>query len=267
MRYYVTADIHGFFDPFMKALAESGYFADEGEKRLIVCGDMLDRGKQSSELIDFMLELKRKNELIFIRGNHEDLLQRLICDLEDGELWEIAKGTSYHVHNGTWKTALTLGKMTERESLACPKKLAKRIESSDFFRKLIPYSVDYYETENYIFVHGWIPCSPSDGNPTYRSFRSFSFDRNWRKAPPSYWTAARWYNGIEFACRKKLTVNGKTVVCGHYNASYGHTVCEGRGPEFGAGADHSPFIAKGIIALDACTADSGRVNVMVIEDN
>ena len=31
--------------------------------------------------------------------------------------------------------------------------------------------------------------------------------------------------------------------------------------------DFSPFYSEGIIAIDACTAVSGRVNCIVIEDN
>ena len=56
------------------------------------------------------------------------------------------------------------------------------------------------------------------------------------------------------------------ILCGHWHCSYGHAVYEGRGSEFGPDADFSPYEAPGILALDACTAFSGRVNVAVIED-
>ena len=39
-----------------------------------------------------------------------------------------------------------------------------------------------------------------------------------------------------------------------------------RGSEFGADADFLPYYAPGIIALDACTAFNGKVNVVVLED-
>ena len=60
--------------------------------------------------------------------------------------------------------------------------------------------------------------------------------------------------------------NGKTIVCGHRHASYGHSKLEGMGTEFGKDADFSPYIAPGIIALDACTAHSGIVNRIIVED-
>ena len=59
---------------------------------------------------------------------------------------------------------------------------------------------------------------------------------------------------------------GKTIVCGHYRASYGHTVIEGKTTAKGYPLDNTPFYGDGIIALDANTATSGFVNCIVIED-
>ena len=58
----------------------------------------------------------------------------------------------------------------------------------------------------------------------------------------------------------------KTIICGHWHTSYGHSRYEGKGSEFGEDADFSPYMAPGIIALDACTAYSGIVNCIIIED-
>ena len=58
----------------------------------------------------------------------------------------------------------------------------------------------------------------------------------------------------------------KNIVCGHWHTSYGHSTYEKRGSEFGEDADFSPYIAPGIIAIDACTAHTGMVNCVVISD-
>ena len=58
----------------------------------------------------------------------------------------------------------------------------------------------------------------------------------------------------------------KTVVCGHFHCSYGHCHYENKGSEFGEDADFSPYIAPGIIAIDACTAYSRKMNCVVIRD-
>lgn len=64
----------------------------------------------------------------------------------------------------------------------------------------------------------------------------------------------------------ELAKLGQRVSHGYWHISYGHSKFEGKGTEFGRDADFSPYVAPGIIALDACTAYSGIVNCIVIED-
>ena len=72
MRYYVTADVHGYFSELKSELAEKGFFEDKEPHKLIICGDIYDRGTEALELQNFILDLMSKNEVILIRGNHED---------------------------------------------------------------------------------------------------------------------------------------------------------------------------------------------------
>lgn len=46
MKYYVVADVHGFFDELKFALTEKGFFTDTERHKLIVCGDLFDRGNK-----------------------------------------------------------------------------------------------------------------------------------------------------------------------------------------------------------------------------
>jgi hypothetical protein len=71
---------------------------------------------------------------------------------------------------------------------------------------------------------------------------------------------------MEMSYLHGVRIPDKTVVCGHWHASYGHAIIEGRCNEFGEGADFSPFFGDGIIAIDACTKVSGKVNCLVLED-
>ena len=63
-----------------------------------------------------------------------------------------------------------------------------------------------------------------------------------------------------------VTEESKAIVCGHWHCSYSHSHDEGRGGEFANGPDFSPYYGPGIIALDACTVVSKRINCM-ISDN
>ena len=127
-----------------------------------------------------------------------------------------------------------------------------------YYTKIIPAMLDYYETDHYIFVHGWIPCA-------FQGFRRYNIIVDWRNSDRQAWESARWYNGMD-AAAAGVTVDGKTIVCGHWHSSYGHSRYEKKCTEFGEDADFSPYYAPGIIALDACTAHSHKVNVIVLED-
>ena len=266
MRYYVITDPHAFYLLVKEALESCGYFNDKEPHKLIICGDLLDRGPHTVEMQDFAVSLLEKDELIFIRGNHEDLMEHLVDQLDLGNMWLLEQGESVHNHNGTWASALRLADMTEARGLSRPDELSARIKHSPFWRYILPEAKNYFETEHYVFTHGWIPCLSTAGSTKYAPYKSFIFNPDWRNAPYEDWYNARWYNGMDFACRRKLTVEGKTVVCGHKCTSYGHATFEGKGSESGDGADTSPFYAPGIIALDARTVTSGRVNCILVED-
>ena len=55
------------------------------------------------------------------------------------------------------------------------------------------------------------------------------------------------------------------LVFGHFHTSWARKTFDGQ-PEFGEGADFSPYYGDGFIGLDGCTAYTGKVNVVVLED-
>jgi hypothetical protein len=122
--------------------------------------------------------------------------------------------------------------------------------------------VNYFETPHYIFTHGWIPAH-AEG---YKPYTTYTYDPNWREADEEQWKRARWYNGMLLACKQKVIEPGKTIVCGHWNVSYGHSYIHCEGNEWGPGAIFTPFKDRGILALDASTRNSGQMNCVVIED-
>lgn len=262
MKYYVVADVHGYYNLMKKALKDAGFFDEKEPCKLIVCGDMLDRGKEALQMVDFMLQLMRDDKLIYIRGNHEDLLVKCLRQIAMGDVFEIAAGMSHHYLNGTWDTLLQLSKMDNLEAYRNSNELIRRVKSSPFYKELLPICVDYYETPNYIFTHGWIPCYEQGYKPNVE----YKYNSRWRNADAVAWSKARWFNGMEMACKYKVTEKDKTIVCGHWHTSYGHAVINKKGKEFDKNSDFSPFKAKGILAIDGCTAYSGIVNCVVIEE-
>ena len=201
-----------------------------------------------------------KDEVILIRGNHEDLMVKFVNDYIRWTVEPVVY--TAHWSNGTVDTVLQLTGMELHEMTVNAKAMKLRMENTPFFKKILPSMVNYFETEHYIFVHGWIACNAAGYAGTASSF---SYNPNWRKADYIDWDFARWYNGME-AARQGVIEPNKTIVCGHWHCSYGHAKVEGKGTERGANADYSPYYGKGIIALDACTILSKKVNCIVIKD-
>ena len=46
MKYYVTADVHGFYTKLNKALDEAGYFTDPEPHRLVILGRRDPRARE-----------------------------------------------------------------------------------------------------------------------------------------------------------------------------------------------------------------------------
>lgn len=240
MKYFVSSDIHGFFDEWQNALKDKGFDLDNHEHKIILCGDLLDRGSQPKEIIDFVL--KHKDKVILIRGNHEDLIEQMI-ERNSSDYGDLC--------NGTAQTIVDLYPEWQISEFDL-KKIAKETR----LQEVLDMCVDYYETKHYIFVHGWIPIIEN----------CYLYDSDWRTARKERWEKARWTNPVEMF-RYEIYEPNKTIVCGHWHCSaLWHEQNSDEYEEFGDKANFEPFITKNMIAIDACTTYSHKVNVVVLED-
>lgn len=91
MSTYVIGDIHGCLDSLKKLIETLPLNHND---RLIFLGDYIDRGPDSKGVIDFLINLSKEYECIFIRGNHE---QMLLDSLDRGiisQIWSLNGGIS-----------------------------------------------------------------------------------------------------------------------------------------------------------------------------
>ena len=240
MKYFVSSDIHGFFNEWQNALTDKGFDLNNPEHKIILCGDLFDRGNQPKEIIDFVL--KHKDKVILIRGNHEDLMEQMIeRDFSDyGDLC-----------NGTAQTIVDLYPEWQISEFDL-----KKIAKATRLQEVLDMCIDYYETKHYIFVHGWIPIIEN----------CYLYDSNWRTARKERWGKARWTNPVEMF-RYEIYEPNKTIICGHWHCSaFWHEQNPDKYEEFGDKTNFEPFITKNMIVIDACTAYSHKVNVIVLED-
>ena len=247
MKLFIISDIHSYYCKMIKALSEAGFDSNNLEHWLVVCGDCFDRGRESEEVLHYLMSLERK---ILIKGNH-DLL------LEDCCMREFPY--NYDFSNGTVRTINDIGGAGEGYPFdTCCYRVWDKTAA---YRDLL---VNYFETKKYIFVHSWIPVINQDGLPAhYTRDRKFAFNPNWRNASQQEWDEAMWGNPFDMAERGLMP--DKTIIFGHWHASTGWAKAEGRS-EFGDDAKFDPYYGNGFISIDACTAYSGKCNVIVIED-
>ena len=249
-KFFVVSDIHGFYDEMIEALDNAGFDKNNEEHWLITCGDHWDRGPKPYRVMTYLKKLCR---WIGIRGNHEQLFEECCNRGYFGQ---------HDIHNGTFETICELGGANEGRSFdeCC---IVSEQKAKMFFKKM----KNYFETKNYVFVHGFIPVECNRGLPrNYKPHLKYSKKEDWRYAHQSEWDDAMWLNGME------MVMDGfgieKTIVCGHFHASWGHAIQDKTFNEFGDGADFSPFYYNNeLIAIDACTAHTGKVNVLVLEDD
>lgn len=249
MKFFVVSDIHGHYKPLIEALNTAGFEKDNPEHYFVGCGDFFDRGGQPYEVMNFIMNLERK---ILVRGNHEWLLEQC-CYRGDY--------ASHDLSNGTVGTIMAFAEHDPRNSYYFPECADYALKRTRAFREMM---VPYFETKNYIFVHSWIPVKILDDFPKwYTGGRIMKFDPDWRNATAEEWDAAMWGNPYDMA--EKGLRPDKIVVFGHWHCSEGWHRTTGT-PNFGEGSRFDIFYGEGFISIDACTAYTKKVNVLVLED-
>lgn len=250
MRLFCFSDCHGFATELIDALKNAGFESGNPNMLLVGLGDYTDRGTENAKVIEYLQSIPNK---VLVKGNHESLVEHCI---------ERGFPYSNDYLNGTYDTICELGGLsTTRNFKGCCIVAEQKLKP--FWNEMI----DYYETENYIFVHSFVPINCGDGIPVYYKHpknRKFSKIENWREAHHSEWEDARWGNPFELA--EKGLLPEKTLVFGHWHCSTGWAKKEGCS-EFDDDAKFEPFHGDGYIAIDACVAHSGKVNVLMLEDN
>ena len=273
MKYFCVSDVHSFFDELTTALDNAGFDKDNPEHVLCILGDLFDRGKKSVQLFEYVKELHSKNRLIYILGNHEDLLSQCVQEISSGYI-----PSSHHFSNGTVRTICQFCGEDER-ILYDP---TWRDKIYDKLKPILDFiysvGVNYAEIGDTILVHGWIPemINPDDKTSSYYysglENSGGIYNKNWRDADLEDWRGARWLNGMN-QWKQGIVEPGKTIICGHWHCSWGWSHIRKERKEFPDKnrkdwqKSFEPFVDDGIVAIDACCAYSGKINVVILEVN
>lgn len=293
--YFVSSDIHGFFDEWMNALQEARFDKENPNHILIVLGDIFDRGRQPLEIYEFIRNLPKERRVL-VRGNHEQLLKELVKRgfPETHDYHNRTIDTIYQLHGYAnenhfehayyWDLA---GKGVNSKTIEYERLVSKWEEASAQMikGKLVNEIINwidsdewcnYFETERYIFVHSYIPLKQYiDIEKSYElgnfvKYKEDDFREDWRNATEEEWDDAKW--GCPWQYEKRgLNKTGKTIVCGHWHTSdlFNHLLYKNDKSKHLDVRVSNPIFKSdkypGLIGLDACTAATHKVNVLVIQ--
>lgn len=151
MRTFVVSDIHGKNELFDKAMKEIGLKRSD---KLILLGDLIDRGDDSKGVLDSIIRLKDSGyDISGLMGNHEQMLLDSFLSKTHLSLWLL---------NGGYKT---LASFSADSIEAIPQKYIELIKSFNY----------YIEHELYIFVHAALNMKI---NEPYSDKKTMLWDRN-----------------------------------------------------------------------------------------
>ena len=236
-RIFAVSDVHGHATELREALLRAGFEAANGEHLLISCGDHFDRGGENRRVMEYLRGIPNK---ALLRGNHEDQLLKI---LDRGYL------TRADFHNGT---DITLREFFGEGCINEEGQFFTELSAERELTEFIGQMADYYETERFVFTHGWIP--------TKKGVMRTAVDPDWRYADRASWEKCR-FDGWHEQYSKGLTLPDRTLVVGHRFCAYGYLFDPKRSQ-----SDPTIFCGDGVVAIDGGTVRSGQVNVFVVEE-
>lgn len=249
-QYFITSDVHGFFNELMVALNSKEFDVNNSDHKLIVLGDLFDRGPDNRKVYEFVKSLG--DRFIYVRGNHEDLLGECVREIVSGR--EVSE---HHWHNRTVDTIAEFTQMNTNVFRGFVRWENVNQTTWEVMKPILDWidekSVDCYELDDNVFVHGWIPST---------------FRKNWTK---ENWHRARWYNGMEM-WKNGYCLEDKIIWCGHWCCSYGWSKIRQKYKEFPQKnrkdweKSFQPFVDDGIIALDSGVTYSKFLNCVVYDE-
>lgn len=154
-RLYTIPDIHGRYDLLLEAynlLIADGY--SEQEDLLVFLGDMIDRGPESRQVLEYVKSLRERlpENVVVLRGNHEDFAVDTLVKHRphaiDAWMWNGGVATQKSYPDG---------RMSE--------------EHAKFLASL-PYS---YEAQGFYFSHAPVPRDKEPGQEYTAWERSWSY--------------------------------------------------------------------------------------------
>ena len=135
MRTFAIGDMHG-TSRALSVLLDALDFRPEDQ--LVTVGDYVDRGPDSKGVLDRLVQIHDRGQLVALRGNHEQMMLEARDNHESCRMW-LAHGGKAAIHSYA------------HGQLADPFDLS--VVPARHWKFLEEECVDWYETETHFFVH------------------------------------------------------------------------------------------------------------------
>ena len=159
------SDIHGCSTKLYKILNN---LSKKKLKKTIFCGDYIDRGPHSKEVIDLMIDYSKSNDSVFLLGNHDDFFKNFV--FKENRY----RAGVWHRQGGKETIKSFTGNYYSNVELS--EKYFNLIDGKyiDFFKSLNKL---YHVEDNYIFVHAGLRDFnlPIDKQNTYKPEINYSY--------------------------------------------------------------------------------------------
>lgn len=167
-------DIHGCYDVLQQYLSKEL----REDELYIFLGDLVDRGIQNKEVLDFFLEIYERKNVIIIEGNHEIHLWRWANDY-DGHSRTFNEKTQPELEAPFWKTLKTRRNVPRKDLIGrLFNKKEPILEEDDFlderalgfykkqvrqfYRRLYQAAYYTYHGKTVLVTHGGLSKAPND---------------------------------------------------------------------------------------------------------
>ncbi|WP_438350651.1 metallophosphoesterase family protein [Paenibacillus sp. FA6] len=156
-RTIMISDIHGCIDQLNQILHHIKYNSEYDQ--LILLGDYVDRGPNSKEVVDRIIELVKRHNVIALRGNHD---QRLV-DLINNDSFLVRSKFIEHGGIQTLQSYCNIDNEISNEILDQARETIKtRFGHHIDFLGQLPL---YHEDNEHIYVHAGL-------NPNYKDWKN-----------------------------------------------------------------------------------------------
>ena len=157
---WVCGDIHGMVHT-VRGLVDR-IDGEDREAELVFVGDYVDRGPESAQVVEYLIELQKDRPVVCLRGNHDEFMDFFLNGTCEGGLGvegddpEEDFGTLvWWISNGSYPTLTSYGITEELDVLHIAAELRKRVPEAHkaFFRGLELY----WRCETHFACHGYFP--------------------------------------------------------------------------------------------------------------